>query len=129
MPQESFLREDTLNWLILAVILTQDEIKDDICAASGQIDELGEEMREMRILNKNSKHNLRSWEEKMSRWKRKLRACSIVIGVSRPRYTEQEKLVHELFADNLSPKSIIEHPFNEDLGRKHQFPWDLLGSL
>ncbi|KAL4210950.1 hypothetical protein AB4K20DRAFT_1968912 [Rhizopus microsporus] len=92
MPQESFL-----------LILTQDEIKDDICAASGQIDELGEEMREMRILNKNSKHNLR---------------------ISRPRYTEQEKLVHELFADNLSPKSIIEHPFNEDLEDVHGSPID-----
>ncbi|ORE03752.1 hypothetical protein BCV72DRAFT_337767 [Rhizopus microsporus var. microsporus] len=44
---------------------------------------------------------------------------------SRPRHTEQEKLVHGLFANNLSPKSIIEHPLNEDSNRKHQFSWDI----
>ncbi|CEG77213.1 hypothetical protein RMATCC62417_12005 [Rhizopus microsporus] len=60
MSQESFPREDILNRLILAVIPTQVEIKDTTRAASDQIAELREEMREMRILNKDSKHNLRS---------------------------------------------------------------------
>lgn len=55
--------------------------------------------------------------------------CSIVIKASRPRNTEQEKLAHDLFADNLPPKPIIEHSFNENSSRKRQFSWDIYRKL
>ncbi|CAO3665429.1 unnamed protein product [Rhizopus microsporus] len=54
---------------------------------------------------------------------------SSVIKVIIPRHTEQEKLAHGLFADNLSPKPIIDHPCNKDSSRRHQFSWDLFRKL
>ena len=54
---------------------------------------------------------------------------SSVIKVIIPRHTEQEKLAHGLFADNLSPKPIIDHPCNKDSSRRHQFSWDLYRKL
>ncbi|CEG74742.1 hypothetical protein RMATCC62417_09903 [Rhizopus microsporus] len=130
MSQESFLREDMLNRLILTVISTQNEIKDAIRAASGQIADLREEMREMRI----SKQGLEAQLEELRKENAQLKAQveethSSVIEVSRPEHTEQENPVYGLFADNLSPKPIIDHPCNEDSSRKRQFSWDLYRKL
>ncbi|RCH82683.1 hypothetical protein CU097_001614, partial [Rhizopus azygosporus] len=44
---------------------------------------------------------------------------------SRPERTEQEKLVHGLFTDNLFPEPFIEHSLDENSKGKHQFSWDL----
>ncbi|CEG82144.1 hypothetical protein RMATCC62417_16261 [Rhizopus microsporus] len=119
-----------LNRLILTVISTQNEIKDAIRAASDHIAELREEMREMRI----SKQELEAQLEELRKENAQLKAQvgstrSSVIEVSRPGHREQENLAHGLFADNLSPKPIIEHPFNEDSSRKRQFSWDIYRKL
>lgn len=101
ISQGSLLREDILNRLIFTVISKQNEVKDTIRAAFGQIVVLIEEMRqvgEMRILKKNSEHYLR---QENTPFKAQVESTCTSVNQERwPIFAEQEKLAHDLFANN-----------------------------
>lgn len=122
MSQESFVREEMFNQLILSVISTQNEIKNAIRVASSEITEL---RKEMRTMNHNFEQQLKKLKQENSKLKAQLENVHPSAEVDKPERTEQEKLAHDLFTGNLFPEPFIEHPLDENSKRKRQFSWDL----
>ncbi|KAG1205510.1 hypothetical protein G6F69_009381 [Rhizopus microsporus] len=94
MSQESFVREEMFNQLILSVISAQNEIKNAIRVASSEITEL---KKEMRTMNHNFEQQLKELKQENSKLKTQLENVHPSAEVDRPERTEQEKLAHSLF--------------------------------
>ncbi|CEG64678.1 hypothetical protein RMATCC62417_01611 [Rhizopus microsporus] len=122
MSQESFVREEMFNQLILSVISAQNEIKNAIRVASNEITK---PRKEMKTVNHNFEQQLKELKQENSKLKAQLENVHPSAEVDRPECTEQEKLAHDLFTGNLFPEPFIEHPLDENSKRKRQFSWDL----
>ncbi|CEI90296.1 hypothetical protein RMCBS344292_04624 [Rhizopus microsporus] len=104
-------REEMFNNLALAIISTQNEIKNAIKVVSAQVIEIKDEIMELRTAKE-----LES-------------ILTNTADSSSPRRTRHDKLSQCLSLDNLCPDRSVQHPVVESTKNKRQFSWDLFRKL
>ncbi|CEG75714.1 hypothetical protein RMATCC62417_10709 [Rhizopus microsporus] len=102
-------RKEMLNNLALAIISTQNEIKDAVKTVSIQVIEIKDEIMELRTAKESILAN--------------------TADSSRSRRTKHDELSQCLSLDNLCPDRSGQHPVVEGTKNKRQFSWNLFRKL
>ncbi|CEG80901.1 hypothetical protein RMATCC62417_15164 [Rhizopus microsporus] len=111
-------REEMLNSLVLAIISTQNEIKD------------ASEIKELRTAKEEYEERLFEMQQENTKLREQFEnILATTADSNRPRRTRHDELSQGLFLNNLYPDRSVQHPVIESTKNKRQFSRDFLRKL
>ncbi|PHZ15089.1 uncharacterized protein RHIMIDRAFT_248312 [Rhizopus microsporus ATCC 52813] len=123
-------REEMLNSFVLAIISTQNEIKDAVKTISAQVAEIKNEIKELRTTKEEYEERLFEMQQENAKLRAQLESIlANTADSSRPRRTRHGELIQGLFLDKLYPDRSAQHSVIEGIKSKRQFFWGLLRKL